>query len=195
MYKVRSPEICGLHCCIKEQATTSKLFQHSLLFSFISCYVLATHTNNPMALLQPVLLNTSTPHFTHKPRSPILTKKPNPSVSILQPHHNQQLKSKFLSICAVVAETAGGVSVEGDKSDDQDVVLDINEGLGSVKDVVEYDWTQEWYPLYLTKNIPDDSPLGLTVFDKQVVLYKDGNGELQCYEDRCPHRYSSIFLL
>lgn len=141
-----------------------------------------------MALLQPILLNTSTLHFTHKPRSSLHTKKPNPSVSTFQPHHNQQLKTKFLTICAVATQTAGGVSVEDDKSDDHDVVIDRNEGLE--KDLVEYDWTQEWYPLYLTKNIPDDSPLGLTVFDKQVVLYKDGNGELQCYEDRCPHRYS-----
>lgn len=62
----------------------------------------------------------------------------------------------------------------------------------TVKEVVDYDWTEEWYPLYLTKNIPEDSPLGLTVFDKQVVLYKDGNGELQCYEDRCPHRLAKL---
>lgn len=94
-----------------------------------------------------------------------------------------------MSICAVVTDIGGGVSVEDSKSDDQeDVVIDTNEGVSSVKDFVEYDWTQEWYPLYLTKNIPDDSPLGLTVFDIQVVLYKDGNGELHCYEDRCPHR-------
>ncbi|CAK7354002.1 unnamed protein product [Dovyalis caffra] len=37
-------------------------------------------------------------------------------------------------------------------------------------------------------NVPDDAPLGLTVFDKQVVLYKDGQGELRCFQDRCPHR-------
>lgn len=55
--------------------------------------------------------------------------------------------------------------------------------------VAEYDWTEEWYPLYLTKDVPDDAPLGLTVFDKQIVLYKDGNGVLHCYQDRCPHRY------
>lgn len=54
--------------------------------------------------------------------------------------------------------------------------------------VADYDWTQEWYPLYLTQNVPDDAPLGLTVFNKQLVLFKDGNGELRCYEDRCPHR-------
>ncbi|KAL1834743.1 hypothetical protein DCAR_0104967 [Daucus carota subsp. sativus] len=145
-----------------------------------------------MALLQAVLLNTSTLHFTHKPRPSIHTKKPNPSVSILQPHNTHHFKAKFLSSCAVATDISGGVSVESDKSGDQDVVIDVNEGLGSVREVVEYDWTQEWYPLYLTKNIPDDSPLGLTVFDKQVVLYKDGNGELQCYEDRCPHRLAKL---
>ncbi|RZS10544.1 hypothetical protein BHM03_00041779 [Ensete ventricosum] len=53
----------------------------------------------------------------------------------------------------------------------------------------EYDWREEWYPLYLTAQVPDDAPLGLTVFDKQVVLYRDGAGVLRCYEDRCPHRY------
>jgi phenylpropionate dioxygenase-like ring-hydroxylating dioxygenase large terminal subunit len=37
--------------------------------------------------------------------------------------------------------------------------------------VADYDWTEEWYPLYLTKYVPDDAPLGFTVFDKQVVLY------------------------
>lgn len=56
------------------------------------------------------------------------------------------------------------------------------------RQVADYDWTKEWYPLYLTKDVPDDAPLGLTVFDQQIVLYKDGNGELRCYQDRCPHR-------
>lgn len=54
--------------------------------------------------------------------------------------------------------------------------------------VADYNWTEEWYPLYLTRDVPDDAPLGLTVFDKQLVLYRDGTGELRCYEDRCPHR-------
>ena len=54
--------------------------------------------------------------------------------------------------------------------------------------VADYDWTEEWYPLYLTKDVPDDAPLGLTVFDQQIVLYKDGKGELRCHQDRCPHR-------
>lgn len=76
-------------------------------------------------------------------------------------------------------------------------VADLTEGGGEVLlnpeeekrvEVVDYDWTEEWYPLYLTKNVPDDAPIGLTVFDRQIVLYKDGDGTLRCYEDRCPHR-------
>ena len=54
--------------------------------------------------------------------------------------------------------------------------------------VADYDWTEEWYPLYLTQNVPDDAPLGLRVFDKQLVLFKDPNGVFRCFEDRCPHR-------
>ncbi|KAJ9184118.1 hypothetical protein P3X46_007890 [Hevea brasiliensis] len=34
--------------------------------------------------------------------------------------------------------------------------------------------------------------LGLTVFDKQIVLFKDGQGERRCYEDRCAHRLAKL---
>lgn len=87
---------------------------------------------------------------------------------------------------AVAEEIVGGLSSSASSDDDQ------GEGVilspSSQDEVAEYDWTEEWYPLYLTKNIPDDAPLGLTVFDKQVVLYRDGNGEIRCFEDRCAHR-------
>ncbi|GJM87220.1 hypothetical protein PR202_ga03154 [Eleusine coracana subsp. coracana] len=33
-----------------------------------------------------------------------------------------------------------------------------------------YDWKEEWYPLYLAKEVPDDAALPLTVFDRQLVL-------------------------
>ena len=56
---------------------------------------------------------------------------------------------------------------------------------------VEYDWQQEWYPMYLEAEMPKASPLGLTVFDRSLVLFYDGDGELHCFEDRCPHRFVS----
>ncbi|RWW27238.1 hypothetical protein GW17_00008338 [Ensete ventricosum] len=53
----------------------------------------------------------------------------------------------------------------------------------------EYDWREEWYPLYLTAEVPEDAPLALTVFDEKIVLFRDGNGVIRCFQDRCPHRY------
>lgn len=58
-------------------------------------------------------------------------------------------------------------------------------------DRVEYDWREEWYPLYLSDEVPKDAPLGLSVFDKKLVLYRDGNGSFCCFEDRCPHRFDA----
>lgn len=61
-----------------------------------------------------------------------------------------------------------------------------------LQDRVEYNWETEWYPLYLAAEVPKDAPLGLTVFHKQIVLFEDGNGELHCFEDRCPHRLAKL---
>ncbi|GJS19877.1 protein TIC 55, chloroplastic [Tanacetum coccineum] len=95
--------------------------------------------------------------------------------SLTLSHTSKPLTAKWAAKCTAAAVSSPEISKE-------DGVL-VGEEKGRVG-VVDYDWTEEWYPLYLAKNIPDDAPLGLTVFDKQVVLYRDGNGELQCYEDR-----------
>lgn len=91
--------------------------------------------------------------------------------------------------CHAVSEQVGG-GVAEDKVDQNELVDagSTEEEIKGESEVVPYDWTEEWYPLYLTENVPDDAPLGLTVFDKQLVLYRDGTGELRCFEDRCPHR-------
>lgn len=93
----------------------------------------------------------------------------------LNPSHYHQLLKR-----SAVAEEISAAEVDQSVIDDEETLRQ--------KETVSYDWSEEWYPLYLTKNVPDDAPLGLTVFDKQVVLFKDGAGELRCYEDRCPHR-------
>ncbi|CAA0814990.1 Protein TIC 55- chloroplastic [Striga hermonthica] len=94
----------------------------------------------------------------------------------------RQLQKNWRKLSAVAQESS---TVGGDESVIEEEVI-------GKKEVADYDWTEEWYPLYLTKNVPDDAPLGLTVFDKQIVLYRDGNGELRCYEDRCPHRLAKL---
>lgn len=51
-----------------------------------------------------------------------------------------------------------------------------------------FDWEQEWYPLYLESEMPKSAPLGLTLFDRPLVLFYDDQGQLHCFEDKCPHR-------
>lgn len=99
--------------------------------------------------------------------------------------------------CDAVADIKGDPSLDRSLEDEDHEALigPLNDAeRRGQREVVHYDWTEEWYPLYLTQHVPDDAPLGLTVFDKQLVLYKDGNGVLRCHEDRCPHRYFSADL-
>ncbi|CAN0899570.1 Protein TIC 55, chloroplastic [Linum grandiflorum] len=106
----------------------------------------------------------------------------------------QQLKSRRFDKCQAITTSPSSKSaiddgdgglLYGDPATEEEV-------SGERVAVAEYDWTEEWYPLYLTKDVPDDAPLGLTVFDKQVVVYKDGQGQFRCYEDRCPHRLAKL---
>lgn len=72
----------------------------------------------------------------------------------------------------------------------EEVLLPAAAESSSSEERAEYDWREEWYPLYLSDEVPRDAPLGLNVFDKMLVLYRDGNGSFCCFEDRCPHRFS-----
>lgn len=132
-----------------------------------------------MALLhlQPIFTASLPPQLEKLPRrARIALFSPRPS----NPLH-PQLKKDRRKLGAVAEEISAAAG--GDES-----VLREEEEVTEQKESVRYDWTEEWYPLYLTKHVPDDAPLGLTVFDKQVVLFKDGDGVIRCYEDRCPHR-------
>ncbi|XP_078443687.1 protein TIC 55, chloroplastic-like [Wolffia australiana] len=66
------------------------------------------------------------------------------------------------------------------------------ENDAETEEKVDYDWREEWYPLYLSAEVPLDAPLGLSVFHKQLVLYRDAAGAFHCYEDRCPHRLAKL---
>lgn len=150
-----------------------------------------------MALLKPFLSHTfktlhSSLPLPHKPGRTTI------SIVSLQPpfklyHQLRRVKKQWKKWHAM-AEVGGETVVEGEGlKDDQSVSS--KSVLGKTRAervVVDYDWTDEWYPLYLTQNVPDDAPLGLTVFDKRVVLYRDGKGQLLCCEDRCPHRLAKL---
>ncbi|XP_031279755.1 protein TIC 55, chloroplastic [Pistacia vera] len=117
---------------------------------------------------------------------------PKPTTTITLQKHLKSTTAVRTSFpkCHAVAD----ISTSSVTEDDHQVLVgpSSEEERRGERLVADYDWTEEWYPLYLTKDVPDDAPLGLTVFDKQIVLYKDGNGELRCFQDRCPHRLAKL---
>ncbi|KAF3446159.1 hypothetical protein FNV43_RR11338 [Rhamnella rubrinervis] len=136
--------------------------------------------------------------------SPISPTLPNPSpttkihfsLSSLPLKPLPLLRKNRTQLCCAVADVKASPALDhkGGEDDDHKVFVGptAEEERRREKVVADYDWTEEWYPLYLTRDVPDDAPLGLTVFDKQLVLYRDGTGELRCYEDRCPHRLAKL---
>ncbi|KAI3866780.1 hypothetical protein MKX03_008888 [Papaver bracteatum] len=161
-----------------------------------------------MGLLQPILYETASlsktlsyshliPHTCFPSTAKRKTAKTVITVSELRlsspkdvlQHKLKRHNSKRSILCSasVTEVVGGGLSAEDEKVLFGSSVEEKGDGLKA-----EYDWEQEWYPLYLANDVPEDSPLGLTVFDKQIVLYKDGNGDFQCYEDRCPHRLAKL---
>ncbi|KAB2627963.1 protein TIC 55 [Pyrus ussuriensis x Pyrus communis] len=101
---------------------------------------------------------------------------------------------KFLSRVIVASLLNHDDDLKEDEQEDHKVLVTPSkeEEHGEESVATVYNWTEEWYPLYLTQDLPEDAPLGLTVFNKQLVLYRDGSGELRCYEDRCPHRLAKL---
>ncbi|KAK7321550.1 hypothetical protein VNO77_32311 [Canavalia gladiata] len=145
-----------------------------------------------MALANPFLYLTPLP--------PSLPSKHNSQIMLLCTLTSQPFKFKPLSFSCRKkqhqrCDAFKNAPLQDHKDrEDQKVLVDpsIEEGQKDEKVIADYDWTQEWYPLYLTHDVPHDAPLGLKVFDKQLVLFRDGSGELRCYEDRCPHRLAKL---
>ncbi|RVX19842.1 Protein TIC 55, chloroplastic [Vitis vinifera] len=104
------------------------------------------------------------------PLSPLSFSLPKPPplslVSLsqsLKPPHKLLTQAWRDSIrCCAIAEIRDGVSLGGE---DQGVLVDPSsqEEVRGERHVAKYDWKEEWYPLYLTKDIPEDAPMGLTV--------------------------------
>lgn len=122
------------------------------------------------------------------PSSFHLHKLDKPKPRSLKLSSSSSITKPFKAIAADVAAT----SENKDEEEDVFVGPASQAEVRGERQVAAYDWTEEWYPLYLTENVPDDAPLGFTVFHKQLVLYRDGDGELRCYQDRCPHRLAKL---
>lgn len=44
------------------------------------------------------------------------------------------------------------------------------------------------YPVHVLESIDPSRPHGITLLGKQLVLWRDAQGQWRCVEDACPHR-------
>ena len=44
------------------------------------------------------------------------------------------------------------------------------------------------YPLVITDHLPTDRPTAHKLMGKELVVWRDGQGEWSVMEDSCPHR-------
>uniref|UniRef100_A0A0D9YZI9 Rieske domain-containing protein n=1 Tax=Oryza glumipatula TaxID=40148 RepID=A0A0D9YZI9_9ORYZ len=137
----------------------------------------ATTTTSPFSslLLLPISPSAATP--------PRRARTPPPAVAHGGVRWTAGGRRRRRGCRAAAAVVEDGVLLPKEQEDDDD------EASSSA---ARYDWREEWYPLYLAKEVPDDAALPLTVFDRQLVLYRDAAGVLRCHEDRCPHRLAKL---
>ena len=53
----------------------------------------------------------------------------------------------------------------------------------------QYAWTKQWYPVAVLEDLPLHKPTPVQLLGKALVLWTNGDGQWQCFEDVCPHRY------
>ncbi|CAG9465319.1 unnamed protein product [Pedinophyceae sp. YPF-701] len=59
-------------------------------------------------------------------------------------------------------------------------------------DKEQFVWTKQWYPIAVAEYLETDRPHPRVLLGKDLVLWKDGTGHWQCFEDRCPHRQAPL---
>ena len=51
-----------------------------------------------------------------------------------------------------------------------------------------FDWRACWYPATFVHDLPRDRPTPVALYDTGLVLFFDGDGQVHCLRDLCPHR-------
>lgn len=59
-------------------------------------------------------------------------------------------------------------------------------------DTETFQWTQQWYPVAVVEFLDPDKPHSFQLLGKNVVLWRDGSQQWQCFDDACPHRLAPL---
>eukprot|EP00879_Flechtneria_rotunda_P018962 GHRR01019906.1.p1 GENE.GHRR01019906.1~~GHRR01019906.1.p1 ORF type:complete len:438 (+),score=101.97 GHRR01019906.1:287-1600(+) len=55
-----------------------------------------------------------------------------------------------------------------------------------------FNWHHNWYPVAIMSKLPADRPTATLLLGIPMVIWRDGKGEWQVFEDRCPHRLAPL---
>ena len=55
-----------------------------------------------------------------------------------------------------------------------------------------FQWHQQWYPVAVIEFLDPSKPHAFQLLGKNVVLWRDGQQQWQCFEDACPHRLAPL---
>ncbi|NJR32393.1 MAG: Rieske 2Fe-2S domain-containing protein [Chamaesiphon sp. CSU_1_12] len=55
-----------------------------------------------------------------------------------------------------------------------------------------FQWMQQWYPVAVVEFLDPKKPHAFQLLGKNVVLWRDGAQQWQCFEDACPHRLAPL---
>ncbi|KAL3699050.1 hypothetical protein R1sor_017072 [Riccia sorocarpa] len=122
------------------------------------------------------------------PRSDFFGDVASSSVSCSGRSSSSSIPRRRGSPLYAIADQATREVDEGQRKKGEDPFTDV----APAAEKVPYNWQEQWYPLYMTSEIPKDGPLALTVYDRNLVVFYDGDGKLNCLEDRCPHRAAKL---
>ena len=72
--------------------------------------------------------------------------------------------------------------------------MDKQERRNRIEERINQGLTGRWYPACKTVEVRDDRPHGVRITGRRMVLWRDGQGDIQCIEDHCPHRGAPLSL-
>ena len=55
-----------------------------------------------------------------------------------------------------------------------------------------FDWAHQWYPIGSAEDMDPGRPHAITILGRDLVLWRDQQGDWRAFEDLCPHRLAPL---
>jgi pheophorbide a oxygenase len=83
---------------------------------------------------------------------------------------------------------------DGESGGTRDVVEDenIQERSEKREEEAAFVWREHWYPVSLIEDLDPSVPTPFQLLGRELVVWKDQQGEWRVFEDKCPHRLAPL---